>query len=52
MVPLMVELRSIPAIKALVNVLLSKEKQGECEVTSCLDTVICSLKEMSRELGE
>ena len=52
MVPLLVELRSVPAIKALVRVLTAEDNQSEREVSECLDTVTSSLQEMARELSE
>ena len=52
MVPLLVELRSVPAIKALVGVLTAEDNQSEREVSECLDTVTSSLQEMARELSE
>ena len=52
MVPLLVELRSVPAIKALVEVMTAEGKQSECEVSACLDIVTCSLQEMTAELSE
>ena len=52
MVPLLVELRSVPAIKALVRVLTAEDNQSESEVSECLDTVTSSLQEMARELSE
>ena len=52
MVPLLVELRSVPAIKALMRVLTAEDNQSEREVYECLDTVTSSLQEMARELSE
>ena len=52
MVPLLVELRSVPAIKALVEVMTAEGNQSECEVSACLDIVTSSLQEMTAELSE
>ena len=52
MVPLLVELRSVPAIKALVEVMTAEGHQSECEVSACLDIVTSSLQEMTAELSE
>ena len=49
MIPLLVELRAVPAIKALVQILIS-DNEVESEVSSCLDVVSASLNEMTREL--
>ena len=49
MIPLLVELRAVPAIKALVTILISEDDQPEC-VKSCLTVVTDSLTEMTREL--
>ena len=49
MIPLLVELRAVPAIKALVTILISEDDQPEC-VKSCLTMVTDSLTEMTREL--
>ena len=50
MIPVLVELRAVPAIKALVKILISPDPQSEPEVCSCLNIVSGSLTEMSREL--
>ena len=50
MIPLLVELRAVPAIKALVKIMISTDHQMVSEVSSCLNIVTSSLSEMTREL--
>ena len=52
MIPVLVELRAVPAIKALVKILISPDHQPESEVCSCLNIVSASLTEMTRELRD